>query len=226
MVMEGEGAWRAVEWSPDDTQLLVSNYISVNESYIWILDLATGEKTQINPADINISYGGLSWGPQGKSVYYTSDEGGEFRQLTHDNLDSGEKTLLTGGIPWDIAGFELSHKGDLLALVINEGGIFRIDLRRAEYGDERIPEMRAFLSSISPNTRAHQITKPMFIAAGLNDPRVPASESAQMVDVMRQNGQQVWYMLAKDEGHGFRKKSNSDFFREATVLFWQTHLLD
>ena len=103
---------------------------------------------------------------------------------------------------------------------------YRRDLRRAEYGDERNPEMRAFLNSISPNTRAHQITKPMFIAAGLNDPRVPPSESAQMVDVMRQNGQQVWYMLAKDEGHGFRKKSNSDFFREATVLFWQTHLLD
>ena len=54
----------------------------------------------------------------------------------------------------------------------------------------------------------------------------PSRKSVQMVDVMRQNGQQVWYMLAKDEGHGFRKMSNSDFFREATVLFWQTHLLD
>ncbi|MFQ6030764.1 MAG: alpha/beta hydrolase family protein, partial [Dehalococcoidia bacterium] len=102
---------------------------------------------------------------------------------------------------------------------------YRRDLRRAEYGDERDPHMREFLIRISPTTNAYKITKPMFIAQGLNDPRVPVGESEQIVDVIRANKGQVWYLLAKDEGHGFRKKTNRDFFRHATVLFWEEHLL-
>ncbi|MCK4825104.1 S9 family peptidase, partial [bacterium] len=102
---------------------------------------------------------------------------------------------------------------------------YRRDLRRAEYGDERDPEMRDFLNQISPTTNAHKIKKPLFVAQGLNDPRVPASESKQIVEAVRKNGTEVWYMLAKDEGHGFRKKSNRDFYTAATILFFQEHLL-
>ncbi len=102
---------------------------------------------------------------------------------------------------------------------------YRRDLRRPEYGDERDPKMRAFLQSISPANQAQRITRPMFIAQGLNDPRVPAGESEQMVAAMRANGQNVWYMLAKDEGHGFAKKSNRDFFTAAEVMFTQDCLL-
>ena len=102
---------------------------------------------------------------------------------------------------------------------------YRRDLRRAEYGDERDPEMREFLQSISPTTNAEQITKPLFVAQGLNDPRVPASESEQMVEEIRDNGGTVWYFLAKDEGHGFRKKSNRDVFNQVAALFLETHLL-
>jgi len=55
---------------------------------------------------------------------------------------------------------------------------------------------------------------------------VPASESEQMVAVIRKNGGVVWYMLAKDDGHGFRKKSNRDYYSNAVVLFLETFLLD
>ena len=102
---------------------------------------------------------------------------------------------------------------------------YRRDLRRVEYGDERDPEMRAFLEKISPTTNAGKITKPLFVAQGLNDPRVPASESEQMVEVIRENGGVVWYLLARDEGHGFRKKANRDYYGRAVVLFLQEHLL-
>ena len=103
---------------------------------------------------------------------------------------------------------------------------YRRDLRRAEYGDERDPEMRAFLERISPTTNAEQITKPLFVVQGLNDPRVPASESEQMVAEIRENGGEVWYLLATDEGHGFRKKSNRDYFMQAAALFLETYLTD
>ena len=98
-------------------------------------------------------------------------------------------------------------------------------MRRAEYGDERDPQMREFLNHISPTTNANKITSPLFVAQGLNDPRVPASESKQIVKAVRENGIEVWYMLAKDEGHGFRKKSNRNLYRAATALFLQKYLL-
>jgi dipeptidyl aminopeptidase/acylaminoacyl peptidase len=102
---------------------------------------------------------------------------------------------------------------------------YRRDLRRAEYGDERDPAMREFLLSISPLNNASKITKPMFVVQGKNDPRVPYTESEQMVATIRRNQGPVWYLLADDEGHGFAKKSNQDFQFYATVEFIRRYVL-
>jgi dipeptidyl aminopeptidase/acylaminoacyl peptidase len=102
---------------------------------------------------------------------------------------------------------------------------YRQDLRRVEYGDERDPKMREFLESIAPFNNAKKITKPLFVIAGKNDPRVPVSESEQMVSIVRQNGTPVWWLMAKDEGHGFSKKANQDFQFYATVMFVKEYLL-
>lgn len=459
-VLEPEGTWGVADWSPDDARLLVARYVSANESYPHVLDLATGELTEINPSDEKIAYGAARFSRDGKGVYYTSDEGSEFHHLRYLDLASGESKVLTAGIPWDVESLELSPDGRLIAFTVNEDGIaklhlrdaatmaerplpelpagqifglefspggealgltlissqspgdvysidlasraltqwtfseaggldtskfvtpelvhyptfdevggaprripafyyrpagkgpfpvvvnihggpegqarpffnpitqyyvnemgiavlfpnvrgssgygksyllldngekredsvrdigalldwvaeqpeldagrvavvggsyggymvlasmvhfddrlragvdivgisnfvtflentsdYRRDLRRVEYGDERDPEMRAFLERISPTNRAAEIEKPLFVVQGLNDPRVPASESEQMVDVIRDNGGAVWYLMAKDEGHGFDKKSNRDYFTQATVLFLERFLL-
>ncbi|WP_287129158.1 S9 family peptidase [Candidatus Cyanaurora vandensis] len=102
---------------------------------------------------------------------------------------------------------------------------YRRDLRRVEYGDERDPAMREFLLKISPTTNARQVTKPLFVVQGKNDPRVPLNEAEQMVATVKQNGSPVWYLMAKDEGHGFAKKKNADFQFYATVAFIQQYLL-
>jgi dipeptidyl aminopeptidase/acylaminoacyl peptidase len=102
---------------------------------------------------------------------------------------------------------------------------YRQDLRRVEYGDERDPKTRAYLESIAPANKALNITKPLFVIAGKNDPRVPASESQQMVAVVRKNNTPVWYLEGKNEGHGFRKKKNRDFQFYATVMFVKEYLL-
>lgn len=104
-------------------------------------------------------------------------------------------------------------------------GKYRQDLRRQEYGDERDPEMRKFLEQISPLTNAHKITKPLFVVQGLNDPRVPVSEAEQIVKAVRKNKVDVWYLLAEDEGHGFAKKPNRDFYNQAKMLFLKKYLL-
>ncbi len=103
---------------------------------------------------------------------------------------------------------------------------YRQDLRRVEYGDERDPKMREFLEQIAPANKAKSITKPLFVIAGQNDPRVPASESQQMVQIVRQNQTPVWWLMAKDEGHGFGKKKNRDYEFYATVMFIEKFLLN
>lgn len=102
---------------------------------------------------------------------------------------------------------------------------YRRDLRRVEYGDERDPKMRDFLSTISPMAHSANITKPMFIVAGHNDPRVPYTEGMQMASSLRGNGVPVWFLMAADEGHGFAKKGNRDYQFAATVLFIEKYLL-
>lgn len=458
-VLEPEGTWGVADWSPDDAKLLVARYVSANESHPHVLDLATGELTAINPSEEKIAYGAALFSHDGKGVYYTSDEGSEFHRLRYYDLASGESTVLSSDIPWDVGSVELSPDGKRIAFTVNEGGVARLhlrdtatmaelplpelpvgqifgldfspdgkqlgmtlisshspgdvysidlgsgaltqwtfseaggldtsrfvtpevvefptfdrvggeprmipafyyrppgdgpfpvainihggpegqarpffnpitqyyvlemgiavlfpnvrgssgygksyllldnadkredsvrdigalidwiatrpeldseriavvggsyggymvlasmvhfddrlragidlvgisnfvtflentsdyrrDLRRVEYGDERDPEMRAFLESISPTNHAAKISKPLFVVQGLNDPRVPASESEQMVDVIRDHGGTVWYLMAKDEGHGFDKKANRDYFTHASVLFLETYL--
>lgn len=103
---------------------------------------------------------------------------------------------------------------------------WRRDLRRAEYGDERDPKVRAFLERIAPVKNATKITKPLLVVQGLNDPAVAPAEAEQMISAVRANGVPVWYLAAKDEGHGFSKKTNRDFLFYVTVLFVQKFLLN
>lgn len=131
----------------------------------------------------------------------------------------------------------LVHFGDKLRAGVDIVGIsnfvtfldntnpYRVDQRRPEYGDERDPQMREFLQSISPLTHAQKIANPLFVIQGANDPRVPRSEAEQILTAVRDNGQQAWYMLAMDEGHGFRKKDNRDRMAEAVIQFLDQHLL-
>ena len=102
---------------------------------------------------------------------------------------------------------------------------YRRDLRRVEYGDEQDPKMAAFLEKISPLNNVNKIKIPMFIVQGGNDPRVPRTEASQMAEALKKNNVPTWYLEAKDEGHGFRKKPNSDFQFYSTILFVQKYLL-
>jgi len=102
---------------------------------------------------------------------------------------------------------------------------YRRDLRRVEYGDERDPKMREFMEHTAPLNNVQKITHPLFIVAGNNDPRVPVTEGEQMVAALKQRGVPVWWLMAKDEGHGFAKKKNADFQFYATVKFVEEYLL-
>jgi dipeptidyl aminopeptidase/acylaminoacyl peptidase len=451
MVVEGRGMWMALDWSPDDRRLLVINYRSINDSDIFLVDIATGEMQQVNAQDEPVGYAGAAFDRSGRGVFLAHDHGAEFKQLHHLDLQTGRSTPLSAEIPWDVSHLALPRDRGRLAFVVNEGGrsrlhlmdlernralpapdlpvgviagvgfshdggslaltvsttqspndvfvydlgegtlahwtesevggldtsrfpvpelvsfpsfdglevpawvyrprsegphpvvvqihggpesqsrpafsslfafwvneldaavirpnvrgssgygksyldldngvlrensvrdigalldwvetqpdldadrvivyggsyggymvlaslvhfderllggvnivgisnfvtflenteSYRRDLRRAEYGDERDPKMHEFLQAISPLNNAEQIRSPLFVAQGYNDPRVPYTESEQIVSAVRDNDVEVWYLLAMDEGHGFARKPNRDYFQAATVKFFQ-----
>jgi dipeptidyl aminopeptidase/acylaminoacyl peptidase len=127
----------------------------------------------------------------------------------------------------------MTHYSDRLAGGVERYGIsnfvsflqnteaYRRDLRRAEYGDERDPKMLKAFETISPMNSVSKISKPMLVMQGWNDPRVPKSESDQVVAKLREQGVETWYVQFKDEGHGFAKKINNDRRREVETQFLQ-----
>jgi len=457
---EDEGAYSPLDFAPSDDRLLVGQYLSINESRLYEVDLERGTRRLLLDADLSVAIGMASYDADGTGIYFTSDLGAEFVRLHHLDLATGEIEVLTADVPWNVEGFVLAPDGQRLALVVNEAGFSRLvvwqlpghrplalpelpvgvvtglqfsadgqdialslvtptapadiwtlslearllarwtksevggldpegfsapelisfptfdqengrarevpafvfrpegpgphpvlihihggpesqyrpyfsstfqylvqelgmvviapnvrgsngygktylkldngfkredsvrdigalldwieaqpdldadrvvvrggsyggymvlaalvhysdrlaagiesvgisnfvtflentqpyrqDLRRAEYGDERDPEMRAHLEAISPLNQVEKIRRPLMISQGANDPRVPASESEQIFTALTAGGIPVWYVLAEDEGHGFRKKTNRDYNAAIMSLFLESYVL-
>ena len=448
-------AWSVLDWSPDDSKLLVLKAVSSDEGYLYIVDLNSGQKREVDPAAAKVGIAGAKFTRDGQGVYFISDRDGEFERLRYMNLYTNEKTVISGHIPWDIEELAISRDGHYLAYVSNEAGAGKLNLldlrthqdltpprlrvpgvigslsfdaegtrlafgfaapnqprdayvldiaqnrlqawtsseagpvdlgkfvtprlaefptfdredgkarqvplyvyepttpgphpvlislhggpesqfrpgfdpwiqyvvnelgfaviapnvrgssgygktymaldngmlredavkdvgallvwiglqrafdgkhvvvaggsyggyltlatlvnysdrlrggvdvagigdfvsfltntapyrqaqRRAEYGDERDPAMRSFLRRISPLTNADRITRPLLVVHGKNDPRVPLSEAEQIVNKLRAKDREVWYLLAADEGHGYRKKQNRDAYYATFAQF-------
>ncbi|HEY6309123.1 MAG TPA: prolyl oligopeptidase family serine peptidase [Candidatus Angelobacter sp.] len=153
------------------------------------------------------------------------------------NLDGG-KIMITGGsyggyMTWAVA-YEYNDKICCTLPIVGPSNLvtflehteaYRRDLRRVEYGDERDPKMREYLEKTAPLNNSEKIRKPVFAVVGKNDPRVPWTESRQMLDKLKANGITTWFLMANDEGHGYAKKKNQDFLFYATVMFVRQFLL-
>jgi len=189
--------------------------------------------------------GSLGYG----SYYITLDDGYKREASVNDigalldwiaqqpQLDKERVAIMGASYGGYVALAAAVHYSDRLRAAVDQVGIsnfvtflentqdYRRELRRVEYGDERDPQMRAFLERISPLNNVDQIKIPLFVQQGSNDPVVPKSESDQMVAALRERGQTVWYMNALNEGHGYDRKENRDLFEQATFLFLQKYLL-
>jgi dipeptidyl aminopeptidase/acylaminoacyl peptidase len=156
---------------------------------------------------------------------------------TQPDLDENRVAVFGGSYGGYMVLASAVHYSDRLKAAVDIVGIsnfvtflentqdYRRDLRRAEYGDERDPAMRAHLETISPLNSVEKIGVPMFVVQGQNDPRVPVTEAEQIVVALREQGQPVWYMNALNEGHGYRKKENRDIYGQATMMFLQKYLV-
>ncbi|MFM7564391.1 MAG: prolyl oligopeptidase family serine peptidase, partial [Planctomycetota bacterium] len=117
------GGWAVLDWSPDDAQILMGEYLSVTRSNLWIVNAASGEKRQLNDAAEEVSWGGGKFSPDGRGFYVTTDKDNEFKRLAYWNLESGKLEVLTDSIKWDVEGFDLSKDGKQICFLTNEAGV-------------------------------------------------------------------------------------------------------
>jgi dipeptidyl aminopeptidase/acylaminoacyl peptidase len=113
---------------------------------------------------------------------------------------------------------------NLVSFLENTTG-WRRDLRRAEYGDERDPKIRQELNRVAPRNNIEKLSVPVLIFQGMNDPRVKYTESSDLVQELKSKSKTVWYVLAKNEGHGYTYTDNAIFMTASTMHFLKQFLL-
>jgi len=132
------GGWQPEDWSPDDKKILLLEELSINESYLWLVDTATGQRTELTPHNMTdkVSYGEARFSKDGKGIYVTTDKDSEFHRLAYIDLETKQPTYLTTSIHWDVETFDLAHDGKLLAFVTDEEGLSVLHVRDTTNGRE------------------------------------------------------------------------------------------
>jgi dipeptidyl aminopeptidase/acylaminoacyl peptidase len=140
LAITGDGAaWYPLDWSPDDRKLLVLKYLSISEAYLYVVDLNTGQKREVEPSPAKVGIAGAKFSRDGQGVYLISDHDGEFAQLRYVNLFSGEKTVVSGHLSWDVEELAISRDGHYLAYISNEAGIDKLNVLDLRTHQDLIP---------------------------------------------------------------------------------------
>ncbi len=121
------GGWSFLDFTPDGRSGIVSNYLSVNKSDLYLIDIASGRMTPIGDHSRQISYGGAQFGPDGK-LWVTSDEGSDFQRLGTLDPATGRFTAIAPEPRWDVESFDISDDGKFIAYLVNEAGSSRLKL--------------------------------------------------------------------------------------------------
>jgi dipeptidyl aminopeptidase/acylaminoacyl peptidase len=143
--LEG-GGWQPLDWSPDDKKILLLEELSINESYLWLVDTVSGKKTELTPRNAaeKVSYGTARFSKDGKGIYVTTDKDSEFHRLAYLDLATKQPTYLTTSIHWDVETFDLTQDGKYLAFVTNEEGLTVLHVRDTTNGKEMpLPKLPA-----------------------------------------------------------------------------------
>ena len=132
-VFEGQGMYNVVGWGPDDRWLVVSrSYSNVNND-LYRLSIDDGTLTLLTPHEGEAEYSHVNVTPDGRGLYLATDVGGEFLRPAHLDLATLELRML-GAADWDVDAVRLSHDGRVLAIMTNEDGFSRWELRDLQAG--------------------------------------------------------------------------------------------
>jgi dipeptidyl aminopeptidase/acylaminoacyl peptidase len=167
------GGWEPLDWSPDDKNILLQEEISINESYLWLVNTATGEKTTITPRDSKekISYGSARFSKDGKGIYVTTDRDSEFERLALLDIAGKNPKFLTSDIPWDVDSFDLTHDGKRLAFITNEEGVGVLhEMDTATHKEVKLPKLpMGVISGLRWHRNGHELALSLNNAQGPGD---------------------------------------------------------
>jgi len=121
------GGWSLLDFAPDGRSAVVANYLSVNKSDLYRIDVASGAMVPIGDHSRQISYGGAQYVPDG-TLWVTSDEGSDFRRLGTLDPATGRFTPVAREPKWDVETFDISEDGRFIAYLVNEAGSSRLKL--------------------------------------------------------------------------------------------------
>jgi dipeptidyl aminopeptidase/acylaminoacyl peptidase len=130
------GGWALLDFAPDGRSGVVANYLSVNKTNLYRIDIATGRMTPIGNHGAQTSYGGAQFAPDGK-LWVTSDEGSDFQRLGTLDPATGRFTPVAKEPRWDVENFDLSDDGRFIAYSVNEAGASRLKLLDPKTGRSR-----------------------------------------------------------------------------------------
>jgi len=120
--------WYPLDWSPDDSKLLVWRYLSSSESYLYLADVATGTLTPLEQKPLKAGIRMAKFDPAGRGVYVVTDEDSEFAQLKFKDLITHDNRRVSPDVSWDVEDFDVSADGRYIAYVLNEDGRSRLAL--------------------------------------------------------------------------------------------------
>ncbi|HEV2095684.1 MAG TPA: hypothetical protein VGQ82_04205, partial [Chthoniobacterales bacterium] len=128
------GGWDIQDWSPEDSQLLVIERISINESYLWLFNTQSGERKELTPRAAEgaekVSYSQARFAKDSKGIFVTTDRDSEFQRLAYIDLANNKHTLLLPDSKWDVDNWDLSGDGTRIAYASNENGRFTLHVVR------------------------------------------------------------------------------------------------
>ncbi|MEP6956653.1 MAG: S9 family peptidase, partial [Chthoniobacterales bacterium] len=134
------GGWQIEDWSPDDKQLLVQEYVSINESYLWLFDTTTGERKEVTPrpgeGEEKVAYEKARFARDGKGLFVTTDRESEFQRLAFLELATGKHSYLLPEQKWDVDDWDLSRDGKSIAYTLNERGMSTLHMLEAVPGKD------------------------------------------------------------------------------------------
>ncbi|MDE2050154.1 MAG: alpha/beta fold hydrolase [Gammaproteobacteria bacterium] len=118
------GSWRPLDWSQDDSKLLLLNTVSAQKSALFVADVATGALTPVAVPESRIT--SASFAPDGVGFYLISDAQSDFEQLLYSNPITKATRRVSADVPWDVEAFAVGAGGHYVAYVVNDDGRSRL----------------------------------------------------------------------------------------------------
>jgi dipeptidyl aminopeptidase/acylaminoacyl peptidase len=118
------GSWLPLDWSQDDSKLLLLNTVSPQQSALYVAEVATGALTPVAVPESHIT--AASFAPDGVGFYVISDAQSDFEQLLYYNPITRATRRVSADVPWDVEAFAVSAGGHYVAYVVNDDGQSRL----------------------------------------------------------------------------------------------------